>query len=58
MTITEIRAISGLNKTKFAELYNIPYRTLQDWEAGKSKPPAYVLPLLERCVKEDFKEER
>ena len=54
MTITEIRAISGLNKTKFAELYNIPYRTLQDWEAGKSKPPAYVLPLLERVVKMDF----
>lgn len=58
MTIIEIRAISGLNKTKFAEFYKIPYRTLQDWEAGKSKPPAYVLPLLERCVKEDFKEER
>jgi DNA-binding transcriptional regulator YiaG len=57
MTITEIRNITGLNKTKFAEFYKIPYRTLQDWEAGKSKPPAYVLPLLERCVKEDFKEE-
>jgi DNA-binding transcriptional regulator YiaG len=54
MTITEIRAISGLNKTKFAELYNIPYRTLQDWEAGKRNPPAYVLPLLERVVKMDF----
>ena len=58
MTIIEIRAISGLNKTKFAEFYKIPYRTLQDWEAGKSKPPAYILPLLERCVKEDFEEER
>jgi DNA-binding transcriptional regulator YiaG len=57
MTITEIRNLTGLNKTKFAEFYKIPYRTLQDWEAGKSKPPAYVLPLLERCVKEDFKEE-
>ena len=58
MTITEIRSISGLDKAKFARKYNIPYRTIQDWEAGKSKPPAYVLPLLERCVKEDFKEER
>lgn len=57
MTITEIRAISGLNKTKFAEKYNIPYRTLQDWEAGKSKPPVYVLPLLERVVKIDFETE-
>lgn len=57
-SITEIRALTGLKMTKFAERYKIPYRTLQDWEAGKSKPPAYVLPLLERCVKEDFKEER
>ena len=54
MTITEIRAITGLKMTKFAALYGIPYRTLQDWESGRSSPPAYVLPLLERCVKQDF----
>jgi DNA-binding transcriptional regulator YiaG len=58
MTIREIRNITGLNKTKFAEKYNIPYRTLQDWEAGKRKPPAYVFPLLERIVKMDFAEEK
>ncbi len=54
MTITEIRNLTGLKMTKFAELYGIPYRTLQDWESGRSSPPAYVLPLLERCVKQDF----
>ena len=57
MTITEIRNLTGLKMTKFAEKYNIPYRTLQDWEAGKRKPPAYVFPLLERVVKEDYSEE-
>ena len=57
MTITEIRAISGLNKTKFAEKYNIPYRTLQDWEAGIRNPPSYVLDLLERVVRADFTQE-
>lgn len=56
MTITEIRAISGLNKTKFAEKYNIPYRTLQDWESGKNKPPAYVEMLLEKVVRYEFEE--
>ena len=56
MTITEIRAISGLNKTKFAEKYNIPYRTLQDWESGKNKPPAYVELLLEKVVRYEFEE--
>ena len=56
MTITEIRAISGLNKTKFAEKYNIPYRTLQDWESGKNKPPTYVELLLEKVVRYEFEE--
>jgi DNA-binding transcriptional regulator YiaG len=55
MTITEIRNLTGLNKTKFAEFYKIPYRTVQDWEAGIRKPPSYLLDLLERVVKEDFK---
>lgn len=54
MTITEIRAISGLNKTKFAEYYKIPYRTLQDWEAGISNPPRYLLEMLNRLVRIDF----
>lgn len=54
MTITEIRAISGLNKTKFAEYYKIPYRTLQDWEAGISNPPGYLVEMLERLVRIDF----
>lgn len=57
MTITQIRNLTGLKMTKFSELYKIPYRTLQDWEAGKRKPPAYVLPLLERVVKMDFGEQ-
>lgn len=54
-TIADIRKISGLDKAKFARKYSIPYRTLQDWEAGIRNPPSYVLGLLERVVKEDFK---
>jgi DNA-binding transcriptional regulator YiaG len=56
MTITEIRALTGLNKTKFAALYGIPYRTLQDWESGKNKPPTYVELLLEKVVRYEFEE--
>ena len=37
----------------FAKKYNIPKRTLEGWEAGKRKPPVYVLELLERVVRED-----
>lgn len=58
MKITEIRAITGLNKTDFAKKYNIPFRTVQNWELGTRECPEYVLELLERVVKEDFKEAR
>ena len=56
MNINEIRAISGLNRSKFAQRYGIPYRTLQDWELGKNKVPEYIKNLLERVVKYEFEE--
>ena len=55
MTIKEIRAITGLSQQKFSELYQIPKRTVEEWERGGRKPPGYVVKLLERVVKEDFK---
>ena len=58
ITITDIRSVTGLNMTKFAERYEIPYRTLQDWEAGKSKPPEYVRVLLKRVVEQEFEREK
>lgn len=54
MTITEIRQLTGLSMTAFAKLYGIPYRSLQNWEAGIREPPPYLLTLLERVVKADF----
>lgn len=53
MKIEEIRNLTHLNRTKFAERYGIPLRTVEDWEHGKSNPPAYVVDLLERVVRED-----
>ena len=54
MEIKEIRKITGLSKTSFAEKYGIPFRTVQNWELGVNQPPEYVKKLLERVVKEDF----
>lgn len=51
----EIRELSGLTQAAFAEKYNIPKRTIENWEAEKRNAPDYVLDLLERVVKEDFK---
>lgn len=54
MTIKEIRALTGLSQSKFAEKYDLPVKTLQNWEIGRREPPAYLLKLLERVVKEDY----
>lgn len=56
MDIKEIRSLTGLSQIKFAQMYKIPERTLEDWERGKSNPSKYLLELLERAVKEDFKD--
>ena len=53
MTIKEMRALLGLSRAMFSEKYNIPKRTLQDWELEKRKCPVYVHDLLERAVKDD-----
>lgn len=53
----EIRRLTGLSQAKFAEKYKIPRRTLEDWERGVRTPAPWALELLERVVKEDYKEE-
>lgn len=54
MTIKEIREFSGLSRAEFSRKYNIPVRSLEDWEAGRRKCPEYLPQLLERVVKMDF----
>ncbi len=51
-----IRKASGLTQAAFSAKYNIPKRSIENWEGGKSECPEYVLDLLERVVKEDFSE--
>jgi len=36
----------GTNRKEFCDYFDIPYRTVQDWEAGKRGMPDYVLRLL------------
>lgn len=44
-----LRKSTGMNKTKFAEYFGIPYRTFQDWELGSRKMPDYLFRLM--CYK-------
>lgn len=53
----KIREISGLSRTAFCKKYNIPLRTVEDWDWGKKEPSGWVMDLLERVVKMDFSAE-
>ena len=54
MEIREMRGELGDTQSEFADRYHIPFRTIQNWEAGVRKPPEYVVSLLERQVREDL----
>lgn len=55
--IKELRRLTGLSAQKFGDKYKIPLRTIQNWESGAREPAEYVVLLLERAVREDFKKE-
>ena len=54
--IKEAREKAGLTIKELAELLGAPYRTVQDWNAGKSKPVEWaerlILEKLERIMAE------
>lgn len=51
--MAEIRKMSGLKRVEFCRRYNIPLRTMEDWECGKNTSAQYVVDLLERAVRQD-----
>lgn len=44
--IRELRKETGMNRKQFAEHFQIPLRTVEEWESGRRKPPAYIPRLL------------
>ena len=42
----ELRESTGLNRKEFCEKFEIPYRTMTEWELGHRTAPPYVLKLL------------
>ena len=44
--IIEIRQKSGYNRKDFCDEFDIPYRTVTEWERGTRNAPDYVLRLL------------
>ena len=58
MEMKELRNLAGLSQMSFSRIYGIPRRTIQDWEYGANRTPAYLLKLVsytlytERCKNE------
>lgn len=49
--ITELREQTGMNRKTFCEYFQIPYRTVTEWERGTRNAPEYVLRLLEYKIR-------
>ena len=54
MNIRELRTQLGDTQSEFASRYRIPYRTVQNWEAGVRTPPQYVIDLLLARIQVDL----
>ena len=54
MDVREMRTRLGETQSEFAERYHIPFRTIQNWEAGVRVPPAYITNLLDERVRADL----
>jgi DNA-binding transcriptional regulator YiaG len=44
--IKELRESTGMNRKEFCEYFDIPYRTVTEWERGMRHAPDYVIRLL------------
>ena len=45
----------GISQTALARRFDIPLRTVQDWYAGRRKPPTYVVNMLSALLEYDQK---
>ena len=46
MTLKEARLAAGLTQQAMSDQLEIPKRTIENWEAGRHKCPAYVQRLI------------
>lgn len=49
-----MRTQLGDTQSEFSARYNIPFRTIQNWEAGTRIPPEYLVELLQTRVNADL----
>lgn len=55
VTIKELRKQTGMTQKQFADYFEIPYRTIQNWEGDINKCPEYLLKLMQYKIGKEFK---
>lgn len=53
MTFKELRKASGMTQREFAKYFNIPRRTIENWEADPKKCKPYLLELMHYKLKKE-----
>lgn len=48
--VKELREASGMRQSDFARKFEIPLKSLQNWEAGRTSPPPYVLFMIKSIL--------
>ncbi len=48
--IKELRESTGMNRREFCDHFNIPYRTVSEWERDGRHAPEYLIRLLEYYI--------
>lgn len=49
--IKDLRESTGMNRKEFCDYFNIPYRTVTEWERDNRHAPEYVIRLLEYYIR-------
>ena len=53
MTFQEIKELSGMKLTELSRYFEIPYRTIQNWNEGTNIAPEYLLKLMKFKLEND-----
>ncbi len=51
--LVEMRKETGWNRKELSDYFEIPYRTLQDWELNKRPIPMYILRMMEYQLRKE-----
>jgi hypothetical protein len=52
-TIKQLCEEYGIGQMELSRMYDIPWRTVQDWYAGRRNPPPYVVRMLDELLRAD-----